>query len=276
MAHLGNAGGGGGGGQAPVSCQVWGSVRLLRAGHDDCHPATAPGVALLVVAGGTNAPADLLLAVDAIAQDHSVRAVVLAGASAWGPDYPPGSKGGTGDGAGAEVASLDELDAIAYALTGQEAISAVAALPKPVLCAVDGECLGPGLELALAADIRVAARDASLGMPQVRSGLAPAWGGMQRLLRLVGPGHAKRLVLGGAPVGAVEAYRIGLVEALADGGGALLAALELAAEAAHGHAPALAVAKETIDAGADLKLEEGLRLDAAAFGRIARGRQPLP
>src|SRR5919197_1535325 len=88
---------------------------------------------------------------------------------------------------------------------------AVAAMTKPTLAAIRGYCLGGGLELALACDLRIAADDAKLGLMEVRRGIIPGAGGTQRLARLVGKGHALRIALTGEPIDAQEAYRIGLV-----------------------------------------------------------------
>jgi enoyl-CoA hydratase len=80
------------------------------------------------------------------------------------------------------------------------------------LAEIGGAAMGGGLELALACDLRVAALDAMLGLPEARLGLLPAAGGTQRLTRLCGEGTAKRLILGGEPIDGVEALRLGLVQ----------------------------------------------------------------
>lgn len=234
--------------------------------------------------GPPGRPLDLVAAFEALGQDPGVRAVVLASAGSLDPGYPAARRGQ----ARVEMNELDEMDMVAYALAGQEAMGAVAGSDRPVVCAIDGPCLGPGLELALAADIRVAAPGATFGLPGLRTGRGAGWGGAQRLARLVGPGQAKRLVLGGAIIDAAEAHRIGLVELLAGAvdpsglaqpglpagpGAGLEAALDLAAGWARGPAGAAGMAKEAIDAGLDLPLEAALRLEAAASGRLAgRGR----
>src|SRR3712207_7169359 len=94
----------------------------------------------------------------------------------------------------------------------QSAFTAVARIPKPVVAAVTGYALGGGCELALCADIRVAADNATLGQPEILLGIIPGAGGTQRLARLVGPAKAKDLIFTGRFVPAAEALEIGLVD----------------------------------------------------------------
>jgi enoyl-CoA hydratase len=92
----------------------------------------------------------------------------------------------------------------------------IESLPVPVVAAIHGHCLGGGLELALACDVRVAHSGASLGFPEIRLGLVPGGGGTQRAPRLIGRGQAAWLILSGEPVPAVRAGEIGLVEFVVD------------------------------------------------------------
>jgi len=248
------------------SCPTWEHIRLLRAGDPGCDPAAAPGVALLTLEEPPHnlltraLMADLAAAVEYVGRDLSIRALVLAGA---------------GDGAFsagadlAELVDLDVMDATAYALAGQEVTTALAALPVPLVAAISGECLGAGLELALACDLRVAGGDAVLGMGQVvGQGVSPGWGGTQRLARLVGPARAKELVFTGAQLAADKAAAWGLVDRVAPAGAHVAVALELAERIAAGAPMAMAAAKEAIDQGCEVALDEGLRLEAALFGRL--------
>lgn len=99
-----------------------------------------------------------------------------------------------------------------FAATMQSLWGELAELEIPSLALLHGAALGGGLELALACDIRLVAASARLGLPEVRLGLLPAAGGTQRLTRLIGPGAASALMLTGEPVGAAEAYRLGIVQ----------------------------------------------------------------
>lgn len=134
----------------------------------------------------------------------------------------------------------------------------VAGLRLPTIAWIDGACLDMGVELALACDVRVASAGASFGLRQVRRGGLPWDGGTQRLARLVGRGHALRLLLTGEVVDATEAERMGLVERV----GVRAAALELATAIAAGAPIAAAYTAEAVREGLDLTLEQGLRLEA--------------
>jgi enoyl-CoA hydratase len=118
----------------------------------------------------------------------------------------------------------------------------------------------------MACTVRFAAENAKLGQPEVKLGLIPGYGGTQRLPRLVGRGRALELLLAAEPVTAAEAYRIGLVNAVAPQA-ELLNFCRTWLGKVLAHAPvALALVMEAVDAGLDVGLEEGLRLEAAAFG----------
>jgi enoyl-CoA hydratase len=137
----------------------------------------------------------------------------------------------------------------------------------PFVAAIHGYCLGGGLELAMACDIRVASEDAQLGQPEIKLGLIPGGGGTQRLPRLVGIGRALYLNLTGDPVDAKTAYDWGLVEKvvpreeLLDAAGAV--ATTIAARSPH----SVAVLRELARTTRDLSLEEGLRREADGFRR---------
>src|SRR5699024_3937052 len=121
----------------------------------------------------------------------------------------------------------DEVTAREFVERVQKLMDRIAALPMPVVAAVNGTALGGGCELALACDIRVAGPRATLGQPEVRWGILAGAGGTQRLSRLVGPGLSKLLQFTARPVDAAEALRIGLVEAVSDDDDPLARALEI-------------------------------------------------
>jgi enoyl-CoA hydratase len=116
--------------------------------------------------------------------------------------------------AGADIAGFGEGAGAGRLI--QQAADALEAAPVPVVAAIQGYCLGGGLELALGCDIRVAQRSAQLGLPEVGLGLMPGGGGTQRLPRFIGPGRAAWLVLSGERIGAEQAERWGLVEHVVD------------------------------------------------------------
>ena len=135
----------------------------------------------------------------------------------------------------------------------------------PVVAAIHGYCLGGGLELAMACDIRIAAQDAQLGQPEIKLGLIPGGGGTQRLPRLVGHGRALYLNLTGDPITGAQAYEWGLVEKAVPRSGLLEAALEVARTLAQRSPHAMGVIKELASETRDLPLAEGMRREAQGF-----------
>jgi enoyl-CoA hydratase/carnithine racemase len=134
-----------------------------------------------------------------------------------------------------------------------------------VVAAVPGYALGGGCELALCADIRIAADDATFGQPEIKLGLIPGAGGTQRLARLVGPARAKELIFSGRFVGAAEALVMGLVQQVLPAEEVLPAATAWARQFVGGPALALRAAKTCIDVGLELDLAGGLELERSQF-----------
>lgn len=190
----------------------------------------------------TTAAAELASAVDKVAGDDSVRAFVIAGE-------------GRAFCAGADISELSELEGpagfaeLSRRLTG--ALDTIASCPKPSVAALHGVVLGGGLELALACDLRVADETAKLGVPEIKLGLLPGAAGTVRLPRLLPKAVAKQLLLTGAPLTATDAHRLGLVNDVVPAGGALDAALALAASMAALAPLALAAAKQLVDESLD-------------------------
>lgn len=103
-----------------------------------------------------------------------------------------------------------------WILHGIEVFEQIAALPQPVIAAINGHTLGGGLELAMAADLRVAVRQAKFGNPEAKLGMIPGWMGTTRLAELIGPARARHMLLTAAPIAAPQAYDWGLVTAVAE------------------------------------------------------------
>ena len=137
----------------------------------------------------------------------------------------------------------------------------------PVIAEIHGYCLGGGLELAMACDIRVAAEDAQLGQPEIKLGLIPGGGGTQRLPRLVGHGRALLLNLTGDPISGTQAYEWGLVERAVPRDELHEAAMGIARTLAERSPHAMSVIKELAAATRDLPLADGLRQEAQGFMR---------
>jgi enoyl-CoA hydratase len=141
----------------------------------------------------------------------------------------------------------------------------IRAFPKPLIAAVEGYCLGGGLELALCADIVVAGEGARFGTPEINLGIMPGGGGTQWLPRIVGKSRAMKMVLSGEPIGAEEALAAGLVAELAPAGGATARALELAESIAAKPAFALRIAKDAVLKAYNTGFNDGLAYERRAF-----------
>jgi len=193
-----------------------------------------------------------------VQQDPEVRAVIFTGegkAFAAGADLK-------------EIAAIkDPFMGREYALFGQRVFAEIAALPVPTIAAINGYALGGGLELALACALRVPAKPAKLGLPEVGLGIIPGFGGTQRLPRLIGRGRALDLIFTGRHVDAEEALFLGLVNRVAED--ALEEAKKLAQKILKNAPIALALAKESVVRGEGLDLAEALEIEADLFGYAA-------
>ncbi|MGD9117202.1 MAG: enoyl-CoA hydratase/isomerase family protein [Dehalococcoidia bacterium] len=143
--------------------------------------------------------------------------------------------------------------------------SAVAAIEKPVIIALNGDTLGQGLEIALSGDIRLAADKARLGFPEVAQGSIPADGGTQRLARLLGRGKALELILTAETITASEALEIGLVDRVVESAKLADEAKALAEGIASKGPISLRFIKEAVNKGLDMTLEQGLRLEGDLY-----------
>ncbi len=167
-----------------------------------------------------------------------------------------------------EMVDMSYADMVKRSGGLQSSFSAVARIPKPVVAAVTGFALGGGCELALCADIRIAADSAKLGQPEILLGIIPGAGGTQRLSRLIGPAKAKEIIFTGRFVGADEALAIGLVDKVVPADEVYDAAVSWASAFAHGPALALRAAKEAVDRGLETDLETGLEIERQQFAAL--------
>jgi len=193
-----------------------------------------------------------------VRDDGGVRSVVLYGGEkvfAAGADIK-------------EMAGLGYGEMAERAGRLQAAFTAVARIPKPVIAAVTGYALGGGLEFALTADFRVVGESANVGQPEILLGLIPCACGTQRLPRLIGPARAKDLVYSGRFVGAPEALALGLADRIAPDTEVYETACELAARYANGPALALRAAKQAIDTGLEIDLDDGLEVERLHFAAM--------
>jgi enoyl-CoA hydratase/carnithine racemase len=167
-----------------------------------------------------------------------------------------------------EMADMSYADMVKRSGALQSALTAVARIPKPVVAAVTGYALGGGCELALCADIRIAADNATLGQPEILLGIIPGAGGTQRLTRLVGPSRAKDLIFSGRFVKADEALSIGLVDRLVPAADVYTEAVAWAKQFTGAAALALRAAKESIDRGLEVDLDTGLEIERQQFAAL--------
>ena len=185
---------------------------------------------------------------------------------------------GAGDAAFSAGADIAEIAAAAATPAGLAAVSAhgtavftrIERFAKPVIAAVNGFALGGGCELALACHLRVASTHAKFGLPEVKLGLIPGYGGTQRLPRLIGQGRALQLILTGEAIDAETAHRIGLANDVVAGDMLLEAARSLAKMMVAQGPLALAHAITAVTAGADLPLDAALALEATHFDAVGR------
>jgi enoyl-CoA hydratase len=191
-------------------------------------------------------------ALDQVAGMSDVRALLIAGA---------GDKAFC---AGADIKELRGRDLIAQkrgAELGQSIFAKLDTLPVASVALVNGYAFGGGAELALAATFRLVSHSAVFGLPEIKLGLIPGYGGTQRLPRLVGEARALEIILTGRNVAAEEAERIGLVNAIVDGD-LMEAGLAFTAKFTRYSLPALEMARRAVQRAGDVSLIEGLRIEA--------------
>jgi len=184
---------------------------------------------------------------DAIEPDEEVRVVLL---SAQGPDFSLGW----------DWEQMGQEGLMPFPLT--HAFDPLAALPRPVVCAIGGRCLSAGLELALCCDVRICSRDARFALPEVAMGLLPLAGGTQRLARAVGRSWATYMLLTGAEVDAAQALQMGLVSQVTEPQDLLPEAEAICQRIAERGPIAVRYAKEAVQWGTEMPLEQALRYEA--------------
>jgi enoyl-CoA hydratase len=195
-----------------------------------------------------------------IATDDTIRGAILTGAG------PKAFVAGADIG---DLAKQGPFDGKARALNGQAVLRQLETCGKPVIAAVNGFALGGGCELAMACHLRVASETAKFGQPEVKLGIAPGYGGTQRLPRLVGKGRALQLILTGEMIDAQEAHRIGLVNKVVPPDQLLAEAEKLLRGILSMGPLAVRLALEAVDQGLEMTLDEGLLLEANHFGLLA-------
>ena len=197
--------------------------------------------------------AELAAAVDGYDHDAGIGAIVVTGsekAFAAGADIK-------------EMASLSFVEA--YLRDEAAALARIAEARKPIVAAVAGYCLGGGAELALLADIIIAADTAKFGQPEITLGIIPGMGGTQRLPRAVGKAKAMDMILTGRMIDAAEAERAGLVARVVPAAELMTVALAVAEKIAGLSLAAVMAAKESVNRAFETPLAEGLRFERRLF-----------
>jgi enoyl-CoA hydratase len=192
--------------------------------------------------------------------DGDVRAIILTGAGAKA--FVAGADIG-------ELATMGPLNGVRVSRQGQDAFRFLEVMRKPVVAAVNGFALGGGLELALACHLRIASAKAKFGLPEVKLGIIPGYGGTIRLPRLVGRGRALEMILTGDMIDAAEAHRIGLVNRVAEPEQLIEETRALVGRIVANGPVALAMVIESVDHAATSSTENGLRFESDLFGLLA-------
>lgn len=197
-------------------------------------------------------------AVEKVRADTTLRCLIVTGA---------GEKAFVAGADIAEMKAMSESEAHMFSREGQDVFASIEALPIPAIAMVQGFALGGGCELALACDFIYASEKAKLGQPEVKLGVIPGFGGTQRLMRRVGAAKARELVYTGEILGAEEALRIGLVNAVFSAAELSAKTRATAASIAERGPFALAQAKRVMLEGEGMPLGAACALEAQAFAR---------
>ena len=197
---------------------------------------------------------------DIVENDNSIRGLIITGS-------------GRGFMAGTDLSEIDPnrkgSETKLMSLHGQALMNRIESLPKPVIAAVNGYALGGGTELALACDMRVAGDKAKFGVPESDLGVAPCYGGTQRLARLCGPAVAKDLLFTARQVPADEALRLGLCDRVYEQDKLMEEAENLMKTIIKNGPVAIAACKTLVDQGLNMSFEAGLRYEAELNGMLA-------
>ncbi|MEW6273514.1 MAG: enoyl-CoA hydratase-related protein [Bacillota bacterium] len=187
---------------------------------------------------------------DKLAQSQEARVLVITGA---------GEKAFS---AGADITEFAEIRAgKRRAVNVHDLFLKIENYPKPVIAAINGYALGGGCELAMSCHLRIAAQEAKIGLPEVRLGIIPGWGGTQRLPRLIGKVKALELMLTGDHISAEEAMHLGLVNKVVPGVELMSETRKLAGRLASGAPLAMQAILRAVTKGLEVPIEEGIKFE---------------
>jgi enoyl-CoA hydratase len=189
--------------------------------------------------------------------DREVRVVILKGS---------GDKAFVAGADIKEMMSYSAMEARGFALKAKRVTDAIWNLKKPVIAAIQGFCLGGGLEYALACDLRIASENAKMGLPEINLGIMPGSGGTQRLARLAGLTKAKELVFTGGMIDAAQALSLGILNAVCPQEALLTQAAALAKKIASKSPHSLTLIKSSMNKGTEMDLESASIFEIDCFG----------
>lgn len=198
---------------------------------------------------------DLSAVVSQFNKDKDVRVVIFSGAGrafCAGDNITDGSL----------IKKRTFLQVYEYIRHMQNVFDQIEQMDKPTIAAIHGACCGGGLELALSCDIRIAAEDSRIGLPELKLGAIPCIGGTQRLPRLIGTAKTKELLFTSELISAAEAARLGIVNRVVKTGCECVEALSMADRIKQHSALALKMAKRSVDEGRNYPLSIGLEIEA--------------
>jgi enoyl-CoA hydratase/carnithine racemase len=204
---------------------------------------------------------ELEQAIDKLVADDEVKVIIITGggtrAFIAGADIP-------------EIkAALEQPDGLKETTgQGQALFLKIEKATKPIIAAINGFCLGGGMELAMSCHMRVCSDRAQLGQPEINLGIIPGWGGTQRLPRLANRGKAIEMILTGDMITAQDAYRLGLVNKVVPHDAVLKEAQGLARKIASKSKLPVAAALWAITEGLAVPIEEGLKIEADEFDKL--------
>ncbi len=238
-----------------------------------CSYSTNDGVAVMMI---DNPPvnalavpvlADIKSAVTQALNDDAVRVIVLTGA---------GDKAFI---AGADIKEFGNLNqkesAANFLVNGQDITNMIEDANKPFIAAINGFCLGGGLEFALACHIRLADEKAHIGLPEIKLGIIPGYGGTQRTPRLIGKGRAMELILSGNFISGKQAAEYGIVNRVTSAGEVLNEAINLAQTIASKSRLNITAAMKAINQGMEMPFKESLKLERDLFGQLCESQDKI-
>ena len=198
---------------------------------------------------------ELSHAIDELENDTDIKVVILTGA-------------GKAFVAGADIKEMKDMTALEakeFSARGHEVLGKIEKSRLPFIAAINGHALGGGCELMLACDIRIAAKNAKMGQPEINLGVLPGFGGTQRLPRLVGPGWAKELLYTGKIINADEAYTMGLINRVVEGDELINETMQLATVITHKSSLIIEWIKSVVNEGINMDIDKACSLEKTIF-----------